>query len=269
MNLRDIAESAGLFALHSGQIANGSDPPSADQLYDYASLSRRRLRLWLETLQAEEAGAANRTIVRSRSWVQLANEILVVELLTRVSAAVLAASGAQRGVDDVLPFARRIYFDQLQARQAVLSALVEDLPPLGAALRVNRLRRCTERWADFLIAALHPEAVVVEFAVDADRSADFRESAGRSARRDSRELAVLALRNSMPSENVAEGPRERVHLAITRLLFSLLSMRSFESDGRPRSPLLQQLFNLNVLDERRVADANGRTRRRRSTWDRL
>lgn len=236
---RDIAESAALLSNQASHIVEAEQPPTSESLYDYASLSRRRLKVWCGAV-SDECGGAGTEGMRQR-LLGLAEEVLVAELPVRVCAAVLTARDARQGGHRCSPFARHALLDVLQAKQNVLSRVLNAPQPLGALLRLNRLRRRTERWIDLLLANRALGGAGREFAIEEARWERFRDEAASGESLTSQRLLVVSLRQAMPLGNVEDPERARLHRELQRLQLGLLPAAAFGSDGQMRSSMLRRL----------------------------
>lgn len=239
LSYRDLAECAGLLAHQAAHIIESDEPIAPTMLYDLAALSRRRLKCWWAIVQ--RASDEDVPMAQRPQLLPLAEEILVSEIQVRVAAAILAARDARHCQTLAGPFARHVLLDHLQAKQSVLSTLLNGVQPLGALLRLNRLRRRTEHWIDLLLAnPLFGEAAA-EFAIDSARMERFREEAGPTPSLTAQRLLVVGLRQAMPVGSVEDPLRARLHECLSRLLLSLLPAASFASDGQIRSPALRRI----------------------------
>jgi hypothetical protein len=246
VNLRDLSEVTGLLALHGTRFVQATEPLSNADLYQLQRLSRRRLKLWWDAIAAVTGGNAMRC---GTSLESLAAEILVAEMLSRVAASWLTACGAGRNRPDVERFVRPVMMDQLQAKHAVLRAWIDDGPPLGASLRLNRLRRVTERWSDFLLGHSAVGDAAGEFAVDPERMCEFRDSAPAGDRDVCTHLALLSLRQSVPDLEIAEPLRAEIHRALLQLLIALLPGAAFHWDGRVKGELARRVTGGYLLND--------------------
>jgi hypothetical protein len=180
MHARELVELAALVSAHGPILARGGGQISDAGIRRYWIASKSRLDRWGRALKrlsgrATDAGApmevAQRPLVRG-----LLEEILTGEVLTRVWTAVTHAYDRHRGTDLVGPIARGVLTGHLEARHRVLTLLV-DGPAIDAAeaVKLNRLRRRSERWTDLLIGYLAGLGDVGQFAVDPERARDFAE----------------------------------------------------------------------------------------------
>lgn len=175
---------------------------------------------------------------------QLAEEILVTELTCRVVAGVFAVCDARGGRRAVLPFARAALLDLLQAKHSVLSRLVQGPQPLGALLRINQLRRKTERWCDCLLGSLPDNYVAEPFAVEVERMRQFTLTGTAAASQAARYLALVSLRLSIPGTVIEDRERSRTHRRLLQTVTSFWPPEAFDADGLLRGPLWQRLRGL-------------------------
>ena len=123
MNLRDIAEVAGLISLHSGHLIERAGGFTPAQLHDHLRLSRRGVQLWLAAA-SPAAEDQDRPIGVQHDVARLVEEVLVAEILTRITAAVLTAADDRQPGKPTAPFAKHIIRGQLEARRAVLERII-------------------------------------------------------------------------------------------------------------------------------------------------
>lgn len=239
LSYRDLAECAGLLAHQASHIIESDKPIAPSALYDLAALSRRRLKCWWAIV--ERAADHDVALSQRPQLLPLAEEILVSEIQVRVAAAILVARDARLGQTVAGPFARHVLLDHLQAKQSVLSTLLNGVQPLGALLRLNRLRRRTEHWIDMLLSNPLFGDSAAEFAIDRERMERFREEAGPTPSLTAQRLLVVGLRQAMPIGVVEDPLRARLHECLSRLLLSLLPAAAFGEHGQIRSPALRRI----------------------------
>jgi len=236
--LRDLALMPGLIAAHASAIISGAHVPAPPVLLEYAQTVRALLKCgWRAVESSTNAPALGQLI-------SLAEEILVTELTCRIVAGVLAMCDARRGRPLAAPFARSALLDLLQAKHSVLSQLVAGPQPLGAFLRVNQLRRKTERWCDCLLGSLPDHRMAEPFAVDADRMRQFLTASTVATSETARYLAVVSLRHSLPRSLVQDEQRCQIHRRLMRTLVGFWPAAAFDSHGLMRGPLWQRLRGL-------------------------
>lgn len=239
LTIRDLAEVAGLLAVHASHVVESDEGIAPQTLFDYTSLSRQRARHWWESLQAPEAGVE--TAVRQRSLITMAEDVLVSELAARVTAAVLVAQDSRHGCVSAGPFGRHVLLDQLQARHDVLSTLLDGSPPLGALLRLNRLRKRLEHWSDLLLALPGAGESAAEFACESDRWRQFRDDNPRGESLTSQQLLLVSLRLAMPATSPDDPVCAGLLSSMTQWLIALLPAHAFGRDGHLQTPWLARI----------------------------
>lgn len=238
LTVRDLALAPGVFAAHASALVSGVRLPSSASLLEYTQLSRRLLKQWWHSL--EPPALAN----GSTPLVALAEEVLVTELTMRVVAGVFAICDGRAGRRNAGPFARSALLDVIQAKHWVLSRLVAGPQPLGALLRINQLRRKTERWCDCLLGNLPEPHAAVQFAVDADRMQDFARKSTGAASYAAQYLTLVSLRLSMPTSVIQASDRVQTHREMLRSLIAFWPQEAFDGEGLLRGPLWQRLRGL-------------------------
>lgn len=176
MHSIELARIATLIAAQGPSLAMIRPTIPVEAMTRYWVASRQRTELWNRGLaRLVELEADGRPLAIDAWWfehIPMIEEILVSEMLTRVMAAVGAA--LDDGVEDrdVEPVTHSIFQTHLESRNRVLRVLLFSRGrSVEQALRLNRLRRCVERWTDFLLAPLirvRPDSL--QFAIDAGRA---------------------------------------------------------------------------------------------------
>lgn len=233
--VRDLALLSGMFAAHAPALLAAPQRPPSAALLEYAQLTRQLLKQWWQTLAppALVAGPAPLTAI--------AEEVLVAELACRVVAGVFAVCDARGGRRAIVPFARSALLDLLQAKHWVLTRLVEQPQPLGSLLRINQLRRKTERWSDCLLGGLPESESAAQFAIDAERMRAFARKSSGAASQAGWYLTLVSLRLAMPASLIQDDPRRETHRELMRRLISFWPQSAFDGEGLLRGPLWQRL----------------------------
>lgn len=238
--LRDLAAASAVLALHAEAVVGCQTLPSAP-LLAYLRVSQRRVKEWWQALREAQT---NDTTDGSSVLAALAEEMLVAELPVRVAAAVFAAFDARHGAPYAAPFGWRALLDHLQARHQVLARLVAGPQPLHALLRVNQLRRKTERWSDSLLALLPDPRFAAQFAIDPARMLDFRNRLQGRTTLASRQLLLMSLRLAMPANLVHSAQRSRTHRELMRQLLALWPRDALDVSGLLHGPLGSRLWGV-------------------------
>lgn len=179
MHCIELARIATLIAAQGPSLVLLRPTIPADAMTRYWVASRQRTELWNRGLaRLVDLEAAGRPLAIDAWWfehVPMIEEVLVSETLTRVMAAVGAALDDGIEERDVEPVTHSIFQTHLESRNRVLRVLLFSRGrSVERALRLNRLRRCVERWCDFLIAPLirvRPDTI--QFAIDSGRARAF------------------------------------------------------------------------------------------------
>lgn len=233
--VRDLASLSGLFAANAPSLISRAHAPEATLLLEYAQSTRHLLRQWWGNLELPNAKTAPATLA------SLTEEILVSELMSRVVAGVFAICDARCGRRAAGPFARSALLDLMQAKHWALSRMVRGPQPLGAYLRINQLRRKTERWCDCLLGSLPDSHAATQFAIQADRMRDFSSRSTPGSSQASRYLTLVSLRLAMPASTIQDAKRCETYRALMRSLMSFWPEESFDSHGLLGGPLWQRL----------------------------
>jgi hypothetical protein len=259
MHARELVELSALVAAH-GPLLIGQEaslPPCGIEQYWVASKSR--LDRWNRALKqlatkAVGGGAADRLLVRG-----VCEEILTGEVLTRVWSAVLAAYDRRRGTEIAEPIARSVLLGHLEARHRVLTLLVSG-PSIDAeeAVKLNRLRRRSERWIDLLVGRLAQQFAVSEFAIDPDRARQFAEELRRHGRQEGGRLAwsliEASLRAAFRQGLLAASPNADLNAAIAASILSCFPAEVFDGTGMFPSAWLIRLTRITSDTQGLIAD---------------
>lgn len=152
MHARELIELALLAATHSSALTDVDRRIPERCIEQYWIYSKVRLDRWAWTLKGDVAFGR---LVRGTI-----EEIFAGEVLARVWTAVLAVYDRRRGTDDAEPVARSIIAGHVEARHRALRILLDDSKiDARAAVKLNRLRRHTDRLTEWLIEEIEsPDA---------------------------------------------------------------------------------------------------------------
>jgi hypothetical protein len=247
MHARELVELAAIVSAHGPVLVRerGRIPDSCMEAYWVASKSR--LDRWAHALRRFRAAGGGSG--RKPCWPTVRGvieEIITGEVLTRVWAAVTCAYDRRYGSDDMEPIARSVLIGHLEARHRVLTLLVHG-PSIEAehAVKLNRLRRRTERWTDLLIGYLMGLDDVSEFAIDPERARDFSEDLSCRCRlpggRFAWPLMLASLRTGFVQGLGAVSPNGQYNAQIAVSILSAFPPDVFDSTGILRSLWLERL----------------------------
>ncbi len=178
MHARELTDLAAVLSTHGPVLAHHAGRLSHDGLDQYWTASKSRLERWSHSLKSLLAAA----IAEDRQWCRthwptlraVLEEILTSELLTRVWTALVCAHDRHHGHEEGEPVVRSVMIGHLEARHRVLTMLVNGRgiePP--EVMRLEHLRRRTERWADMLVGYLGDLYDISDLAIDPERARDF------------------------------------------------------------------------------------------------
>ncbi|MHC4400170.1 MAG: hypothetical protein ACYTG0_10865 [Planctomycetota bacterium] len=253
MHARELIELAALVSVHGPVLVVGEGRVSTSALEQYWTASKSRLDRWGRALKQVSQRAARGELrlgaPRLANLRAVLEEIVTGEVLTRVWTAVLCAYDWRRGTDRTEPVARSVMTGHLEARHRVLTLLLNG-PSIGAeeAVKLNRLRRRTERWTDLLIGYLTGLDDVSRFAVNPIRAREFAEDLRyRSHLKGGRfawPLLVGSLRAAFARGLGPTSPNEELNARIAASILASFPPELFDSTGLFRSLWLLRLTNV-------------------------
>jgi len=219
----------------------------------YWTASKCRLDRWARNLKsfAADASQLDATAVRVQwPFVRgVLEEILTGEVLTRVWTAVLCLYERHHGGNELESLARSIMIGHMEARHRVLMLLVHG-PGVDAegALKLNHLRRRTERWTDLLVGHLARYGDVAEFAIDVDRAVEFSRDlefqTDQEGGRHAWPLLQASLRAAFQRGLAPVSPNEDLNAKIASAILSCFPSDLFDSIGLFRSLWLHRMSNV-------------------------
>jgi hypothetical protein len=247
MHVREMVEVAGLVALHGPLLVKGPAAPSSTHLEQYWSASRCRFESWSRALKAH--AAADDAHEESDPWVDIRatlDEIFTSEMLTRVWTAVLVAHDRHSGTDGAEAIARNVLSTHMEARHRALALLTHSRQfNTEQAVALNRLRRRSERWSDVLLGGVWHVGDAREFAVEAERAADFADElayqrnvpGGLHAWR----LTLVSLRNAFQRGLAPLAANPDANARIVAAILGSFQGELFDSTGVFKSPWMMRL----------------------------
>jgi len=250
MHARDLTELAAVVAAHGPVLVGGTQPPSAGGIEEYWVASKCRLNRWAKTLKRPVHRAKRQRPRRDGDGLHgVCEEVITGEMLTRVWTAVLCLWDRRHGTDVAEPVARSVLVGHLEARHRVLTLLVHG-PGLDTetAVKLNQLRRRTERWTDMLIGYLTGLGEVADLAVEPGRARDFAEDlCYRSELPGGRAVwptLHASLRAAFSKGHEQPSPNADLNAKIASSVLACFPAELFDSIGLFRSVWLLRLTHL-------------------------
>lgn len=177
MQVHQLVETAALVAGQSPVLLKADARLSESALEQYWVAAKCRLDRWGRALKDYSTRLKEPAAPRSQLWSHaqpLSEEVLASEALTRVWTALGCALDARQDRREVGPVVRSIYLGHLEARNRVLSLMLQGQGfGVESAVILNRLRHRTERWIDMLLGYVQTACDVREFAFDTERMLEF------------------------------------------------------------------------------------------------
>ena len=229
---REQVELAAWACIHARPMIEKSPTLSSEAVSEYWIASRCRMDHWGRALRRlGDSRSIPHTAVRE-SILQLIDEILLSQVLTRSVAAITHAHDVRHDLDE----SRSIGRNTLQAHRDIRKRLVvllkawwpSDSESWGEA---TQKMRSVDRWSDMLIAQIGDPKLFGGIACDIDRLTDFAYDTfpGRAS------TAVLALTIESIRRSFATGAQEALHPELNRRIggaaLGLFGSEAFDSLG--------------------------------------
>ncbi|MEI8373952.1 MAG: hypothetical protein WCJ35_14080 [Planctomycetota bacterium] len=253
MHARELVELASILSAQGPMLIRSAPLLSNHGVQQYWTASKCRLDRWARNLKsfAADASQLDATAVRVQwPFVRgVLEEILTGEVLTRVWTAVLCLYERHHGGNELESLARSIMIGHMEARHRVLMLLVHG-PGVDAegALKLNHLRRRTERWTDLLVGHLARYGDVAEFAIDVDRAVEFSRDlefqTDQEGGRHAWPLLQASLRAAFQRGLAPVSPNEDLNAKIASAILSCFPSDLFDSIGLFRSLWLHRMSNV-------------------------
>jgi hypothetical protein len=253
MHARELVELAALVTVHGPVLVQNSGRISEQSIEQYWVASKSRLDRWgraLKGLSSHPGDVARHAAQREQPRLGgLIEEILAGEVLTRVWTAVMCAYDRRRGTEQVEPIVRSVLVGHLEARHRVLRLLVSG-PHVDVelAVKLNRLRRSTERWTDTLIGYLTGLDDLSRFAVDPDRAEEFAEDlryrSHLAGGRHAWPLMLASLRSAFRQGLAWQSPNVDLNARIATSILACFQPELFDAAGLFRSAWLMRVSSV-------------------------
>jgi len=200
MHSREHVQLAAYLAIHSPKHLRNQGQIDVAALEKYWIVSKCRLDRWSVRLKTHsQLIKEGKQDDLARYWnavLPVIEEILIGDILTRVWISICAAHDRIRRKLSAEPVARSVFLGHMESRNRALNQLLHGQGlPATLMVKLNRLRRRSERWTDMLLGYIATETDVNTFGYDHERVKQFAEDI-RDERRDSNEGAWVLLLES-------------------------------------------------------------------------
>lgn len=243
MHASELVELAALVATHGRAFLFEVPDVAKAGVEQYWSASKCRLDRWSRALKQYSLEvpytAGKDRLARWRAVRPVLEEILMCEVLSRVWTAVACTHDRVRGRCEVEPVVRSVHIGHLEARNRALNLMVYGQGfGVEEAVVLNRLRRSAERWTDLLLAHLHDDFGVEEFAFAPDRAAEFADDLRHEARAGGSlawRLVLASLRGAFHKGISPTSPNADLNERIAAGILRCFESRLFDSTGLAKS----------------------------------
>lgn len=246
-----LADLASLISQHGPAILSRRRQIPPEALSRYWSSSRSRCDHWHQTIvrhkQAQEAGDVGALRCWWRDHLCVLEEILISEILTRVTAALAIALDDVHGSAELSPVTHAIQMGHLEARNRVQQLMLDGRGcSVPDAVRLNRLRQGTERWTDALLGRMAIDSpTMIRYSIDPARAnahAEEMRNYGHAAARETMAwLVSTAMRDALMRRSTPEAALPAANRQVADSVMRMLRPDLFDSVGALKSSWLHQL----------------------------
>jgi len=253
MHARELIELAGLIATRGTVLTARADRLRSDGAAAYWSAAQCRSARWSRELKQHSLRVCSSASQQAGNlWSSIRptlEEILASEPLCRVFAAICCGHEQQHGGNELTPIVRVVMSNQLETRLRALNLLVYGHGlRIEESVRLNRLRKRTERWVDLLLSLLAERHDVGEFAFRRERvremTTQWRPGPTGVAQR-TLTLASLRLAYQYCLSNVS--PNADLNRKIAAGVIGCVGADAFDSTGLLKSMWLEDMSR--VVDD--------------------
>ena len=226
----------------------------------YWTATRSRFNLWHQALgRYRRAKQAGNRIAMTEWWkdhVEVMEEILVSEILTRVVAGLGAAMDENSSDEEISPVTHTIHLNHMEARNRVQQILLlASGHSEQAATQLNRLRQGVESWTDVLIGRMSVRTrKPIQYAINGNRALAYAEEADLTGhgvdRRMSHSLMNLSMHDMIRQQTSPNTALPAANREVARSVMLMLRPELFDSVGVLKSLWMHRLENSADLTDR-------------------
>ena len=264
-----LVDLAAVVAEHGPAILYGRDSLTPEAMTQYWTATRARFNLWHQALgryrRAEKTGSSIAILEWWNDHVEVMEEILVSEILTRVVAALGAGMDADASDEEISPVTHTIHLNHLEARNRVQQImLLAHGKTAQDAAQLNRLRQGVESWTDVLIGRMSVRTrEPIQYAINQDRAIEYAEEATHQGhgvvRRTSHSLMNLSMHDMIRRRTSSNTALPAANREVARSVMLMLRPELFDSVGVLKSLWMHRIENSadrtdRMLDELTLPD---------------
>ena len=248
-----LADLAAVLSQHGPAILSHRRPVCSTTLARYWSSSRSRLELWHRAIARHtRAQACGDSSVLRRWWrdhLGLLEEILISDVLTRMTAALAAALDEVHRREELAPVTHAVHLAHLEASNRVQRLMLDGRGcRVADAVRLNRLRLGTERWTDALLGRMAIDTpAMMRYSIAPRRAAAHAEEMRSYGQSDAREtvswLSNAAMHETLMRRSSPHASLPRANREVADSVIAMLRPDQFDSLGALKSFWHHQLEN--------------------------
>jgi hypothetical protein len=240
MHVRELVELGALAAAHGSKFVHHSQMLTQRHMEQYWLASRCRHDRWFQAMKSYERATPFGKRDQWPTMRAIMQEVLASELLSRTWAAVGCCYDQFHDSSHFDPIVRSVLVGHMEARNRVLHALVRGKGiPVEEGVKLNRLRRQTERWTDMMLGYLACNFDVDEFAFDPEVAKDFaddlRNENGSLVSSPAWELTLASLRATYQRGLIDPSPHAELNDRIAASVLACFHADLFNSIGMFKS----------------------------------
>ncbi|TWT33284.1 hypothetical protein [Blastopirellula retiformator] len=240
MHSRDQVQLAALLATHAPIQIRSMKQISAKGLEQYWTNSKARLDRWGRLLKDHSESVKNATAADlPRHWETIRpvlEEILISDVLTRIWTSLCIAFDKIHRSETAEATVRSVFIGHLEARNRALNLMVYGRGlDADLAVKLNRLRRRTERWTDMLLGYVAVATDVRNMGFDNDRVQEFCRDIREQARAGSHSagwpLLLSSALDAFRTSTIDSPAHPQFNQQIAAAIMSCFGPELFDSTG--------------------------------------
>lgn len=256
MNLRCIAQTAAILGRFGNKWDQSSGLSNESETTEFLKNSRVLFSIWSKEIQGFRRNGASLLTLS-----QLAEEVLVSELLTRTMAAELLVLGERTCSPEPTKIAFKTMSDHHRCRQQLFELIERQPNGVSTFLRCQRLGRKIERWTDLLISPMTGAESATHASYNEERCLDFGDQWSReksySESCGSFQIQLASLTVAIPNVEIVNAASLAAHNARSTAALSFVAPeRPLPLSGVHVGRLCNQVGNGNQITTKMFSGLN-------------